>query len=99
MFALKAMNGVVPGFEKAKLRNFGSTIGTRDSRKIIMMYDDDDVDDDDDAGRSSGATTSPRRTLDPRPSLMTPSGSSRSSLTGDILPSLPKLETSDSVSW
>ena len=37
MFALKALNGVVPGFEKAKLRNFGSTIGTRDSRKIIIM--------------------------------------------------------------
>ena len=37
MFALKALNGVVPGFEKAKLRNFGSTIGTRDSRKIMMM--------------------------------------------------------------
>ena len=35
MFALKALNGVVPGFEKAKLRNFGMTIGTRDSRKII----------------------------------------------------------------
>ena len=37
MFALKALNGVVPGFEKAKLRNFGSTIGTRDSRKITLM--------------------------------------------------------------
>ena len=37
MFALKALNGVVPGFEKAKLRNFGSTIGTRDSRKIIII--------------------------------------------------------------
>ena len=35
MYALKALNGVVPGFEKAKLRNFGMTIGTRDSRKII----------------------------------------------------------------
>ena len=33
MFALKALNGVVPGFEKAKLRNFGMTIGTRDSRE------------------------------------------------------------------
>jgi len=39
MFALKALNGVVPGFEKAKLRNFGMTIGTRDSRKIIGRYD------------------------------------------------------------
>ena len=36
MFALKALNGVVPGFEKAKLRNFGMTIGTRDSRDVIM---------------------------------------------------------------
>ena len=35
MYALKALNGVVPGFENAKLRNFGMTIGTRDSRKII----------------------------------------------------------------
>jgi len=38
MFALKALNGVVPGFENAKLRNFGMTIGTRDSRKIIGKY-------------------------------------------------------------
>ena len=36
MFALKALNGVVPGFEKAKLRNFGMTIGTRDSRNVII---------------------------------------------------------------
>ena len=36
MFALKALNGVVPGFEKAKLRNFGMTIGTRDSRNEII---------------------------------------------------------------
>ena len=45
MFALKALNGVVPGFEKAKLRNFGMTIGTRDSRKIIGRYNltSDDV--------------------------------------------------------
>ena len=42
MFALKALNGVVPGFEKAKLRNFGMTIGTRDSRNVIIsrfLYD------------------------------------------------------------
>ena len=38
MYALKALNGVVPGFENAKLRNFGMTIGTRDSRKIIGRY-------------------------------------------------------------
>ena len=35
MNALLALKSVVPGFEKAKLRNFGMTIGTRDSRKII----------------------------------------------------------------
>merc|ERR1719431_1745422 len=38
MYALQALKGVVPGFEKAKLRNFGMTIGTRDSRKIIGRY-------------------------------------------------------------
>jgi hypothetical protein len=30
-----ALKAVVPGFEKAKLRNFSMTIGVRDSRKII----------------------------------------------------------------
>jgi hypothetical protein len=35
MYALQALKAVVPGFEKAKLRNFGMTLGTRDSRKII----------------------------------------------------------------
>lgn len=35
MNALVAMKKVIPGFEKAKLRNFGMKIGTRDSRKII----------------------------------------------------------------
>jgi len=38
MHAIKALKAVVPGFEKAKLRNFGMTIGTRDSRKIIGRY-------------------------------------------------------------
>ena len=38
MFALQALKAVVPGFEDAKLRNFGMTIGTRDSRKIIGRY-------------------------------------------------------------
>lgn len=32
--ALKALNDVVPGFENAKLRNLGMTLGVRDSRKI-----------------------------------------------------------------
>ena len=35
MHALSALKGVVPGFEGARLRNFGMTIGTRDSRKIV----------------------------------------------------------------
>ena len=35
MHALAALKGVVPGFENARLRNFGMTIGTRDSRKIV----------------------------------------------------------------
>ena len=35
MYALAALKKVVPGFEKAKLRNFGMTIGVRDSRKIV----------------------------------------------------------------
>ena len=45
MHALQALNAVVPGFEKARLRNFGMTIGTRDSRKIIGRYNlnSDDV--------------------------------------------------------
>jgi len=38
MFALQALKAVVPGFEDAKLRNFGMTLGTRDSRKIIGRY-------------------------------------------------------------
>ncbi len=37
--ALKALQHGVPGFEKAKLRNFGMTIGIRDSRKIVGVYD------------------------------------------------------------
>ncbi|CAF1617192.1 unnamed protein product [Adineta ricciae] len=36
--AIMALKHVVPGFEKAKLRNFGMTLGTRDSRKIIGRY-------------------------------------------------------------
>merc|ERR1711894_841364 len=37
-YALQALKAVVPGFEKAKLRNFGMKIGTRDSRKIVGRY-------------------------------------------------------------
>merc|ERR1711894_689221 len=36
--ALVAMKKVIPGFQNAKLRNFGMKIGTRDSRKIIGRY-------------------------------------------------------------
>jgi ribulose 1,5-bisphosphate synthetase/thiazole synthase len=39
MFALEALRKYVPGFENAKLRNFGMTLGTRDSRKIVGRYD------------------------------------------------------------
>ena len=38
MLAIEAMRAYVPGFENAKLRNFGMTLGTRDSRKIISDY-------------------------------------------------------------
>lgn len=38
LHALNALKHSVPGFENAKLRNFGMTIGTRDSRKIIGKY-------------------------------------------------------------
>jgi len=38
LYALAALKAVVPGFENAKLRNFGMTLGCRDSRKIIGRY-------------------------------------------------------------
>jgi ribulose 1,5-bisphosphate synthetase/thiazole synthase len=38
ILAIKALQKYVPGFENAKLRNFGMTLGTRDSRKIIGKY-------------------------------------------------------------
>ena len=38
LFAIDALKKNVPGFENAKLRNFGMTLGTRDSRKIIGQY-------------------------------------------------------------
>lgn len=38
LYAMKALKHGVPGFENAKLRNFGMTLGTRDSRKIIGTY-------------------------------------------------------------
>jgi ribulose 1,5-bisphosphate synthetase/thiazole synthase len=38
ILAIEALRKYVPGFEKAKLRNFGMTLGTRDTRKIIGKY-------------------------------------------------------------
>jgi hypothetical protein len=37
--AIKALNHFAPGFEKAKLRTFGMTLGVRDTRKIEGHYD------------------------------------------------------------
>lgn len=36
--AIRVMNHYVPGFENAKLRNFGMTMGTRESRQIVGYY-------------------------------------------------------------
>ncbi|MCI0467510.1 MAG: FAD-dependent oxidoreductase [Beijerinckiaceae bacterium] len=38
MLAIKALQCFAPGFENAALRNFGMTIGIRDTRKIIGRY-------------------------------------------------------------
>jgi len=38
ILALEALRKYLPGFENAVLRNFGMTLGTRDSRKIIGEY-------------------------------------------------------------
>jgi hypothetical protein len=37
--AIKALNHFAPGFEKARLRTFGMTIGIRDTRKIAGVYE------------------------------------------------------------
>jgi hypothetical protein len=39
MQAIKALRAFMPGCEDAKLRNFGMTIGIRDTRKIEAWYD------------------------------------------------------------
>ena len=39
MHAMKALRAFMPGCEDAKLRNFGMTIGIRDTRKIEALYD------------------------------------------------------------
>jgi hypothetical protein len=38
MWALAALKKYTPGFENAKLRTFGTTVGIRESRKIIGQY-------------------------------------------------------------
>jgi ribulose 1,5-bisphosphate synthetase/thiazole synthase len=38
LLAIEALRRYVPGFEKAQLRTFGMTLGTRDSRKIEGRY-------------------------------------------------------------
>jgi len=37
--AIKALNHFAPGFERAKLRTYGMTLGVRDTRKIEGLYD------------------------------------------------------------
>jgi hypothetical protein len=39
LLALEALRRYAPGFEDARLRTFGMTLGTRDSRKIVGRYD------------------------------------------------------------
>ena len=38
IYALEALRGFMPGCEAAKLRNFGMTLGIRDTRKIDALY-------------------------------------------------------------
>jgi len=38
MLAVEVLRRYVPGFEDASLRNFGMTLGTRDTRKIVGRY-------------------------------------------------------------
>jgi ribulose 1,5-bisphosphate synthetase/thiazole synthase len=39
IFAIEALRRFMPGCEDAKLRNFGMTMGVRDTRKIEALYD------------------------------------------------------------
>jgi hypothetical protein len=39
LLAIKALRRFAPGFEHARLRNFGMSLGIRDSRKIVGRYD------------------------------------------------------------
>jgi ribulose 1,5-bisphosphate synthetase/thiazole synthase len=38
IYAMEALRGFMPGCESAKLRNFGMTLGIRDTRKIDAVY-------------------------------------------------------------
>jgi ribulose 1,5-bisphosphate synthetase/thiazole synthase len=38
IYAVEALKGFMPGCENAKLRNFGMTLGVRDTRKIDALY-------------------------------------------------------------
>ncbi len=38
MYCVEVLRKKVPGFENAKLRNFGMTLGTRESRKVDGLY-------------------------------------------------------------
>ena len=39
LLAIEALRRFAPGFENARLRTFGMTLGTRDSRKIVGRYE------------------------------------------------------------
>ncbi|NLE23204.1 MAG: FAD-dependent oxidoreductase [Actinobacteria bacterium] len=39
LLAIEALRRYMPGFEDARLRTFGATLGTRDSRKIVGRYE------------------------------------------------------------
>ena len=39
LLAIEALRRYTPGFERATLRTFGATLGTRDSRKIVGRYE------------------------------------------------------------
>ena len=39
LLAIEALRRYVPGFQRARLRSFGMTLGVRDSRKIVGRYD------------------------------------------------------------
>jgi ribulose 1,5-bisphosphate synthetase/thiazole synthase len=39
LYAIEALKKYTPGFERARLRTFGMTLGTRDSRKVVGRYE------------------------------------------------------------